>query len=326
MEHFNRLELAHTPTPLQRLERAGRHLKIDLWVKRDDLTGDLLTGGNKIRKLEYILSDALEKRADHILVAGGIQSNLAKTTAALSVKLGIKPVMILAGEKPRQKEGNFFLSSFLDIETVFIDASHPSQLERAMHDHAAVLERSGKRPYIVDFGASNGLGALGYLEAYRELEAQKKQKGVEFDREFAAAGSAGTLAGIIAGRSLCGSSSHIAGISPWLPEAEVTERVSKCTGELAGMLNENIDTGIEAGETIIDDNFIGEGYGSPTPGCLEAIRLLAEKEALLLDHTYTGKAMAGLISYVEKGIVKPGEKVLFWHTGGAPALFMLKED
>lgn len=323
MKHYKPLELAQKPTPLNRLNRMSELLNIDLWIKRDDLTGDILTCGNKIRKLEYIFADAVEKKADTVLVAGGIQSNLAKTTAALAVRLGIRPVMVLAGEKPDIPKGNFFLASLLGVETRFVEISHPSELEDAMKNVSDMLEREGAKPYTVGFGASNGLGAMGYVDAYKELSVQIRKEGVEFDHEFLAAGSGGTMAGIMAGSILENSNSLITGISPWLSSSEVKERVWKCIMEMVELLDINPGSFKLKKDVEVDDSYIGSGYGIPTSECINAIRKLAREEAILIDHTYTGKAMAGLLDYVRKGKVKPGERVLFWHTGGAPALFSL---
>ncbi len=326
MKQYKPLELAQKPTPLHRLNRMSELLDIDLWIKRDDLTGDILTCGNKIRKLEYIMADAVDKKADTVIVAGGIQSNLAKTTAALAVRLGISPVMVLAGEKPYIAKGNFFLASLLGVETRFVEISHPSELATAMKDVSKELENEGARPYIVGFGASNGLGTMGYVEAYKELTVQMRKEGVEFDHQFLAAGSGGTLAGIMAGSIFENSNSLITGISPWLSSSEVKESVWKCIREMEGFLDIKPGSIKLKKDVEVDDSYIGSGYGIPTRECINAIRKLAREEAILIDHTYTGKAMAALLDYVEKGRVKPGEKVLFWHTGGAPALFTLEAE
>lgn len=326
MLQYKPLELAQKPTPLNRLNRMSELLDIDLWIKRDDLTGDILTCGNKIRKLEYIFADVINKKADTVLVAGGIQSNLARTTAALAVRLGIKPVLVLAGDKPDTPKGNFFLTSLLGVETRFVEIAHPSELETAMKDVSEKLENEGARPYIIGFGASNGLGTMGYVDAYRELTVQMRKEGTEFDHEFLAAGSGGTLAGIMAGSITESSKSLITGISPWLASAEVKERAWKCIRDMEEL------TGMKPGrfklkeDVKVDDSYIGNGYGIPTTECISAIRLLAREEAILMDQTYTGKAMAGLLDYVKKGRVKPGEKVLFWHTGGTPALFIMEGE
>lgn len=319
------LNLAFKPTRLQPLKKLGKLLNIDLWIKRDDLTGDMLSGGNKIRKLEYILKDAKSKGADTILVAGGSQSNLAKTTAALAIQQGIKPILILIGEEPSVKKGNLFLDTIMGVETKFFKVSHPKELELAMSDVAVQLKSEGKNPYIVPFGASNGLGALGYVEAYQELEKQKKKIGLEFDWEFVSAGSGGTYAGIFAGHQIMNASSKLVGISPWLSKEEVKERILHCVNDLLPLIDNPDKIKLDDTELLIEDGFIGEGYSIPTTEGLRAIKLLAMHEGILLDHTYTGKAMSGLIDFVEQGMITSGESVLFWHTGGAPGLFTLEQ-
>ncbi len=324
MKKLRQLNLAQKPTPLYRLKRMSEILGIDLWIKRDDLTGDILTGGNKIRKLEFILAHAADMNADTALVAGGVQSNLVRTAAALAVSLGMRPVMVLGGEKPGSSKGNYFLISLLNAEARYIKISHPSELEDAMENIAEELRNKGSRPYIVNFGASNGLGTMGYVDAFRELALQKSDAEADFDHIFVSAGSGGTLAGIVAGMQIERVASRVTGISPWLTTEEVKERTERCISELEILLD--VEPGSLNGirEVTIDDSFIGEGYGIPTGECISAIRMMAEHEAVILDHTYTGKAMAGLIKYVETGKVNPGRKVLFWHTGGASALFALE--
>lgn len=319
---LKKLSLAQTPTPLQRMDRVSDSLGIELWIKRDDLTGDILTGGNKIRKLEYILEDAKSKGADSIIVCGGSQSNLVKTAAALAIKLGIKPVLALLGRKPDLKKGNLFFDTLLNVEVHFVDGNHPSSLDETVANLKKVLEAQGRCVYIVPLGASNGLGAIGYIDAYQEMQGQAESLGISFDWEFVSAGSGGTFAGIYMGHGMSAAKSRLVGVSPWLEAGEVKKRISGCIDEAARLLNTNI----EMKEMVVEESFIGEGYGIPTRACIEAIGILARKEGILLDQTYTGKAMACLIDYVRNGNVKPGQRVLFWHTGGAPALTLLEEQ
>ena len=246
---MNSLNLAFKPTPLQPLNTMGKLFNIELWIKRDDLSGDMLSGGNKARKLEYILYDAKSKGADTILVAGGPQSNLAKTTAALSIQQGLKPILVLLGREPSSKKGNLFLDGLLGVETRFIEVSHPEELESAMSSIASELKLEGRNPYIVPFGASNGLGALGYVDAYQEMVKQKEELGLQFDWEFVSAGSGGTYAGISVGRQIHNASSKLIGVSPWLAKGEVKERILHCVEELIRLLDnvKDIDSGADIG-------------------------------------------------------------------------------
>jgi len=308
---------------LQPLHRLGEELNVSLWIKRDDLTGDILSGGNKVRKLEYLLNDARKKGADTVLAAGGVQSNLAKTVAALSIRLGLRPLLVLMGKEPEYAKGNLFLNRVMGVEIRFVEASHPSVLESEMMRLAEEERGRGNKPYIIPFGGSNGMGALGYLEAYRELTGQKEDLNIDFDWEFVSAGSGATLAGICLGHSARQSSSRLVGISPWLREEEVRERVNKCIKEAGPLLPDKLPAETQP---VIEDRYIGEGYSIPTQEGAAAIRTVAGMEGLMLDQTYTGKTMAGLFDYVARGLIKPGQSVLFWHTGGAPGLFALNES
>lgn len=319
------LNLAFKPTPLHRLERLSGELGINLWVKRDDLTGDLLTGGNKIRKLEFILENALAEGADTILVAGGLQSNLVKAAAALALRVGLKPVLVLLGAEPEHKMGNLFLDTLMGTDIVYTEGSHPAVLEEKMQVVAGHLRNEGRKPYIIPFGASNGLGTLGYVRAYEEMNDQLKALDLSFDWQFVSAGSGGTLAGIVLGSKLCHARTNIIGISPWLSKEEVEESVLRCIAEAEGLMKSSPGENPDTLNPLIEERFIGTGYGIPTSECIAAISYLAQREGILLDQTYTGKAMAGLMAYVREGKIKQGETVLFWHTGGVPGLFNLAE-
>lgn len=325
MSQLKPLQLANKPTPLEFLEKTSNKLNISLWIKRDDLTGDIVSGGNKIRKLEYLLNDAKLKGADTILAVGGAQSNLAKTVAALSLRLGLKPVLVFMGDQPTKLQSNYFFNTIMGVEMYFTGHSHPNTLEAEMRKLAEDLKLKGKNPYMIPFGGTNGLGAMGYMDAYRELETQKKEKDIHFDWEFVTVGSGGTLAGVILGHQLYHSRSKLVGISVLFPEREAKERVLQCIEDTIHQLGE--DTFIsEEPEVQIDDQFIGDGYGIPTEKGIYAIRRLGQDEGLILDHVYTGKAMAGLLHYVEQGIIAPGDSVLFWHTGGAPGLLSIEDQ
>jgi D-cysteine desulfhydrase family pyridoxal phosphate-dependent enzyme len=316
MEKFN---WSFTPTPLHRLERFSKMLNVDLWMKRDDLTGDMATGGNKLRKLEYILAHAFEAGATVLLTTGGPQSNHARATAAIAARAGLRCVLILAGIDPGHRRANLFINELVGAEIRFSGARTAREMEDALESAARELEAAGEVPYVIPIGGSNGIGTQGYVDALKELS------GEPFDWMVVTAGSGGTFAGIYAGLARFGiqcSSGHrtqLLGISPWLTRAEIRERVVQCLQEW------DPTEPWHEHRFLLDDQYIGGGYGRMTEGAAEAIQSLAQCEGILLDHVYTGKAMAGLIDYVRKGEILPGQRVLFWHTGGAPGLFAIQD-
>ncbi|MCF6094226.1 D-cysteine desulfhydrase family protein [Microaerobacter geothermalis] len=306
-----KLALSFTPTPLHLAERLSEHTGTEIWIKRDDLTGCMATGGNKIRKLEYILADALEKGADTVITTGGPQSNHAKATAALAVKVGLKPVLVLAGRDPGHRRANLFIDTLVGAEIRFSGARTAEEMEEALIRTYNEFHLKGKKPYLIPIGGSNGLGSLGYLDAYKEIE------GHHFDWIVVTAGSGGTFAGIYLGNRLSRDRAKLLGISPWLPKEEISLRIRNCIRE--------VDRDWMEEDLLIDDQYIGPGYGKTTPESVHAIQLLAQLEAILLDHVYTGKTMAGLLDYINKGIITFRDRVLFWHTGGAPGLLAIQD-
>ncbi|UFJ40234.1 pyridoxal-phosphate dependent enzyme [Brevibacillus humidisoli] len=316
--------MATIKTPLQFLPRLSETLGRQIWIKRDDLNGDILTAGNKRRKLAYLLADAKQKGADTVLTTGGPNSNHARATAAMSIQMGLTPILVLAGREPDARRGNYLLNSLMGVEMKFSGARTQEEMESALRDYADQVAQAGKRPYVIGVGGSNGLGSLGYVDAYSEMKRQAAEAGVHFEWIFAAAGSGGTLAGLIYGRDLAGDQTEIVGISPWLKETEIRMRIDQCLAEL-DVLAEQRRTAERSGPAYrVSDAYLGKGYGVPTDTGMEALRLLAQSEAILLDHVYTAKTMAGCLDFIRSGIISPGANVLFWHTGGAPGLFVLE--
>ncbi|MDQ0339360.1 D-cysteine desulfhydrase family pyridoxal phosphate-dependent enzyme [Caldalkalibacillus uzonensis] len=307
------LALSLTPTPLHPLERLSEDLGVEIWIKRDDLTGSIVTGGNKIRKLGYIMADALAQEADTVLTTGGPQSNHAKATAAVAVQVGLKPVLVLAGRDPGQRRANLFFNHLLGADIRFSGARTAEEMEAALEEAYQSLVQEGHRPYLIPIGGSNGLGALGYVDAYQELGEH------DFDLIVVTAGSGGTFAGLFLANERAGryDSTRILGISPWLPAPDIADRIKRCIYECEPAWEEK--------ELLLDDAYIGPGYGKLTAEAQAAIINLARLEAIILDHVYTGKAMAALIDYIETGKISPNEKVLFWHTGGAPGLLAIQD-
>lgn len=317
--------MAHLPTPLEPLERLSRELGGPrIWVKRDDCTG-LAGGGNKTRKLEFLLGDALDRGADTVLTAGAVQSNHARQTAAACARLGPRCELFLKEAAPGRGEsyghsGNVLLDRILGAKVSILPS--PSDAESAMEERAEALRGKGRKPYAIPVGGSNAVGALGYVECARELSAQADGIGLRIDAVVHASASHGTQAGLAVGLAVAGTETRLIGIgvsgSPQRARANV-ERIAAATCE-------RLSSPPRFAEIEVNGRFIGEGYGIPTPEGLAAIRLLARLEGLLLDPVYTGKAMAGLVGMIREGRFGPDENIVFLHTGGWPALFAYQEE
>ncbi len=320
-----RLRLAHLPTPLEPLERLSRELGGPrLWVKRDDCTG-LAGGGNKTRKLEFLLAEATEQGSDVVLTTGAIQSNHARQTAAACAKLGLDCELFLKRSVPGrdqsyERSGNLLLDRILGARVRFV--GRDMDATAGMEERASVLLEQGRTPYVIPVGGSNAVGALAYVECARELLAQAEELGIRIDAIIHASASRGTQAGLAVGLAERGAKTRLVGVSVSgrAHEAQITiERIASDTCERLG--REKSFARIE-----VDERFVGEGYGVPSREGLSAIRLLARLEGLLLDPVYTAKAMAGLIQMVREGRFWPHENVVFVHTGGWPALFGYEEE
>ena len=294
-------------------------------MKRDDLTG-LAFGGNKARKLEFLTGDALRKNATVLVTSGAAQSNHARMTAAAARASGLKTALVLTRDSPSPAmQGNLFLDKLFDAEIHFID-ENPNPLFATGEEEAARiaelmadLERRGERPYLIPIGGSSPIGSFGYVTGTLELVAQLFQNGESPGRLYFANGSRGTQAGLALGAKMYSAPYRIYGIAVSGGEPEKTQRAIRIATEAAQILG--VAARITAEDLINDESYIGPGYGIATPACVEAIRLLATSEGILLDPVYTGKAMAGMIGDIRAGVIDPGQTVVFLHTGGTPALF-----
>jgi len=321
---YPRFPLVTGPTPLQRAERLERALGADaprIYIKRDDLTG-LAYGGNKGRKLEYLVADALAHRATVLVTEGVTQSNHARMTAAAALLAGLKCVLILDARNGAEEQGNLLLDRLMGADVRIV----PGRQERidAMARIADELRDAGESPYVIPTGGSVPLGSLGYVRAAHELDAQLLDIGEAPSRVYFPTGSQGTLAGLVAGARLFNSS-----WSPWAIAVEGTEREIRddAVPHVAGTLEilGAADQTVAPVEMCIDAGFAGEGYGIPTEAGMEAIHLLARTEAIFLDPVYTGKAMSALIAHVRAGAFSPDDSVVFIHTGGTPSLFVHRD-
>ncbi|OGO14534.1 MAG: pyridoxal-5'-phosphate-dependent protein [Chloroflexi bacterium RBG_16_47_49] len=312
MRTLPRIRIAQLPTPVELLPRLTAELGgPTILVKRDDLTG-LAFGGNKTRKLEYLLAEAQANGARTIITAGAVQSNHCRQTAAACARLKFDCVLVLSGEKPSIATGNLLLDHLFNAEIVWTsdeerDAMLQSTFQKAWE--------AGRRPYLIPYGGSNTTGATAYVYAVQELLTQ----GYTPDWIVFASSSGGTQAGLAAGARLFGFRGKVLGISVDETEVDLKERVASLATATTDTLGEK--TNITAQDILVNDNYTGGGYGIMGTPEIEAIRLFARLEGLLLDPVYTGRAAAGLIDLIRKGYFKHDETVLFWHTGGTPAIF-----
>lgn len=307
-----RLLLAQLPTPIEGLPRVSALLGgPTLWVKRDDQTG-VAMGGNKVRKLEYVLAEAQANGARTLVTVGGIQSNHCRQTAAMAARLGMDCILVLSGEPGENPNGNVLLDHLFGAQIVCCkrqdrDLVLQQTFERAWTD--------GKRPFLIPLGASTPTGTLGYYTAFEEFLSQK----VEVDWIVVASSSAGTQAGLALGAKANGSATKVLGISIDHSQVELQEDVCRLAQAAAERINLSVK--LTPQEVLVNDQFLGDGYAVMGKPEAEAINLFAKHEGLLLDPVYTGRAAAGLIGLIRQGFFGKRERVLFWHTGGTPAIF-----
>lgn len=314
-----RVKLAHLPTPLEEVPRLFEYLKGPrLWIKRDDLTG-LAMGGNKARKLELLLGEARAQGADVVITVGAVQSNHCRMTAAAAKRLGLEAIVVLDGEETELRQGNLLLDGIFGAEIRIVHTDDDYILMGVVEDLARQLRRDGRHPYVIPLGGSNALGAAAYLEASLEMLAQANSLGIRVDAIVHASSSGGTQAGLYTGTKMTESGLQVIGISAGPPRDVLTKRVLGIVSELTGLLE--LRWRPHPDDLLVFDDYVGERYGVPTPECLDAIKVVARTEGILLDPVYTGKGMAGLMNLIRTGYFRPEQNVVFWHTGGQPALF-----
>lgn len=325
-----RTRLATLPTPVHELPRlrealGGPSRCPKILIKRDDLTG-LALGGNKARKLEFLIADALQQRATTVVTTGAVQSNHARMTAAAACAAGLDCVLILTadGDHPAL-QGNLLLDHLFDATIHYIPPPADPLLATSDIEDAKVaevvagLERRGERPYVIPIGGSSAIGVCGYVAGSRELVDQLIEMGERPSRLYYASGSRGTQAGLTLGAMLSGAPYAVYGVAVSGGESFKRERALRIANEAASLLG--VDARVSESHLQTDQGYIGPGYGISTEQSLDAIRLLARSEGLLLDPVYTSKAMAALIDHVRSGGLDPSSTVVFLHTGGVPALF-----
>jgi D-cysteine desulfhydrase family pyridoxal phosphate-dependent enzyme len=319
LDQLPRINLLHALEPLPRLSAAVGGPQ--LWAKRDDCTG-LALGGNKVRKLEYLLGEALAQGADTVITAGGFQSNHARQTAAAAARLGLRCLLILIdwvpGRAPAYRtNGNLILDDLFGARVELRPGTADVDAEMTRAAERYVVE--GRKPYIIPMGGSSALGLIGYVQAARELLEQARVQRVEFTHVVLASASGGTHAGLALGLALEGSNAPVIGYCVAHASADLRPRIAALVRHGAELLG--VDSPLTAEDLVLEDGVVGQGYGVPTPAMAEAVRLVASQEGLVLDPVYTGKAMAGLIAGVRAGRYRSGDVVIFLHTGGTPGLF-----
>lgn len=307
-----RVNLAQLPTPIETLPNLTRLLGgPQLLVKRDDQTG-LAFGGNKTRKLEFLMADAVAKDARMVISAGAVQSNHCRQVAAAAAKLGLRCQLVLFGDEPKFEEGNYLLYKLFNAQITLTERANRDVKLQEVFDSA---QARGEKPYLIPYGGSNALGGLAYAFALEEMLAQQCLP----DWIVFASSSGGTQAGLVLGAKRSGFSGKILGISVDPPKAELQDEVIRIAEAASQLLGDPIH--IKRDEVRVNADYIGKGYAIMGEAEVEAIQLFARNEGLLLDPVYTGKAAAGLIDLMRKGFFKKDETVLFWHTGGTPVLF-----
>lgn len=316
----DRFPLAQLPTPIERLTRIEKALGCGpLWIKRDDQTG-LALGGNKTRKLEFLMADALAQHADVILTAGAPQSNHCRQTAAAAVRAGLACELILGGTPPPDPNGNLLLDGMLGAKVHWTDRTR--RLE-TMAEIAAERTRAGKRPYVIPYGGSNGVGAQGYVLAMKEAVVQMREMGITPGAMIVASSSGGTQAGLTLGAKLYGYPGKVIGISIDKGERgpeRYEEELAVLANDTAAVMK--VPMRLTADDFHVDYRFLGAGYGVVGDVERTSLRLMAQQEGILLDPVYTGRAFGAVL---ERG-AEPSGGVLFWHTGGAAALFAYGKD
>ena len=321
LESIPRIPLCLLPTPIVPLKRLTQHLGgAEIFMKRDDLTG-VAFGGNKNRKLEFLLADAKQKGADVIVTEGALQSNHCLQTAACSAKLGINCELVLSGEDPDFITGNLLLDQILDVK--IHRARDNVERRKLMRGVEEELRAEGKNPYMIPTGGSTSIGALGYLNCVFEIAKQSKESEVVFNHLIHSTGSGGTQSGLLIGKKLYSPELDILGINVGDP----TERLQKEIKEIIKDFNQDWSLELMIGDEEIKilEGYFGEGYGIPTQEMIDMVKLMAKLEGVFLDPVYTGKAIVGLVDLIKSDAIPKDDNVLFLHSGGGPSIFNYKD-
>jgi len=334
LKNQKRVQLGFFPTPFHKLNNISQELGVELFIKRDDMIGPCAFGGNKIRKLEYLIAEALQKKCDYTVTYGATQSNHAMQTALASKKCGLGSILFLVPLVPLSEElrSNILLDKIMGAE---IHIVHPviksnalGALRKAQEKskkHIDMLEQKGIKCYVIPSGGANARGTLGFVNGYVELSQQLHENGIDkLDYIVHPAGTGGTLAGLMAGKQLLESDVRIISFGVVESTIDYSKNICDLANKTLEILGEETNL-VKENMLHIDFNYLGEAYEKPTDESTEAIKYVARKEGIFLDPVYTSKAFVGLCDYIKRGIIPQNSKILFWHTGGIAGLFAEKE-
>ncbi|MCB1491999.1 MAG: D-cysteine desulfhydrase family protein [Rhodobiaceae bacterium] len=320
LDEIPRLNLGFLPTPVENLHRLSTAIGVNFALKRDDFTG-FGGGGNKVRKLEFLMAEAVEKGAKVVITTGGHQSNHARMTAAAARKFGMKPILVLRGHRPAAWQGNLLLDHLLGATVDFLDPdAYFDEIAPRMQFHAEEAEKRGEPAYIIPLGGASALGAMGYVSAIREL-ARQYEVTARRPPDYVAApvGSGGTLAGMLVGCSMYWPQTKPIGIAVSGSAVPFPERIAVMADAAAKLLG--LPHRFSASDIQVETDYVGEAYAIPSEDGNAAIKLLGRAEGVFLDPVYTGKAVGGLLDLIRRGEIEPKSDLLFIHCGGSPALF-----
>ncbi|MCR4429464.1 MAG: D-cysteine desulfhydrase family protein [Tepidanaerobacteraceae bacterium] len=322
INRFPTVRLLWGNTPIVRAANISRETGVELYVKRDDLTG-LALGGNKTRKLEFLMGEALASKCDTVITAGAVHSNHALQTAASSKKLGLYPILVLRGKE--ENIGNLLMDKLLRADVRVYDVKTGGELNDIMLGIAAELEKKGRKPMVIPIGGSNPTGALGYIKAAAEILEQERELGLDFDYVISPSSSGGTQAGLLFGFNVLKPKTRVFNIGVGDPRDELIEAVLKLINDISGILGIKTEINRETIESATIDGYGFGGYGTIVREVIEVIMYAASREGFYLDPVYSGKAFCGMLDLISKGIIPRGSKVLFIHTGGLGGVFQYEK-
>ena len=319
---FPRVKLISLPTPLEYAPKLSEELGVKIYFKRDDVM-ELAFGGNKARKLEFLMADALRKGADTIITTGALCSNHARLTAAAARKLGLDIILILRSIGPKSVKGNLLLDAILGADIRIFDVDR-EEIPKIMNETAKELEEKGKKPYIIPGGGANAIGSLGYLNASVEILHQLNERGITANYIVHSTGSGATQTGLALGFKAMNTNIKVIGIACGGDKHSISHAVKRLADETSKLTNLPLTLSYE--DIIVYDEYTCGGYGIITKEVIEIIKRVARSEGVILDPTYTGKAMMGLINLIRKGEIPKGSTVIFLHTGGTPLVFQYEDE
>jgi D-cysteine desulfhydrase family pyridoxal phosphate-dependent enzyme len=315
LKTFPQQSLSLVPTPCHRISYLSDRYGVEIYCKRDDLTG-FGFGGNKSRKLEFLIGEALEHGCDTIVTSGGLQSNFCRLTAAAGAVTDMSVHLVLGGGRPAQPTGNLILDEMLGAEIHFVNSTDWNDWEAECAKVVTELEIKGRKVFRIPIGGSVPVGVAGYVSAFIEIMKDQERLGLSFDHIIHASGSGGTQAGLVVGKALMGWDGKISGISVSMDGETLEELVFALAVQTAGLFGGSVSRE----SVVVADHYIGEGYAIKTVAAEKAMEVFARKEGIFLDNVYTGKAASALLDWLEKGALS-GQSVLFLHTGGQAELF-----